>query len=59
MGQLRLIRHLELSKGGGGAGLGTGDVKGQEGNVQGDGKADVWEVNVCWAIFNSGTQRGL
>lgn len=56
MGQLRRIRHLELSKG---AGLGTGDVKGQEGNVQGDGKADVWEVNVCWAIFNSGTQRGL
>ena len=25
------------------------DFKGQEGNSHEDGKANVWQINVCWA----------
>ena len=29
------------------------DLKGQEGNLHADRKANRWRVNVCWAIFIS------
>lgn len=40
--------------------LGVGrHFTGQEGNSHRDEKANVWYINVCWDIFNKGTQRGL
>lgn len=35
------------------------DFHGKEGNSHGDGKVGVWYTDVCWPIFNNGTQRGL
>ena len=35
------------------------DFEKQEGNSLGERKANVWETNICWAIFNNGTQREL
>lgn len=32
------------------------DFEGQEDNLHGDRRANVWQINVCWAIFNSGAQ---
>lgn len=35
------------------------DFKGQEDNSHGEGKANVWYINVCRSTLNYGTQRGL
>lgn len=30
------------------------DFKGKEGNSHGNGEANVWKINVCWAILTMG-----
>ena len=29
------------------------DFKGEEGNSHGDGKANIWYTNVCWALLDA------
>ena len=56
LGQLWFICHSGAKEK---EGVVVGDFKGQKGNSHEDEKANVWQINVCWAIFNKGTQGGL